>query len=206
MNKTTVMIKTIGRDTLQGAIDSALREGFTPMVISDGIPLPELGVETITLGKRWGYYGGMVTNVAAALCPTEFMTLLDDDDEFREGAGEVVRAALDREPDIDVWIGGVHFKEPITLYNREGKEVFQSHDLACSPEAGVVVGNVAMPTYRTSIFSTLPFLDHVPEGMQNCTDYFHIKACDGMGHKIGWFGEVIYNVRPNVAGTNGEGV
>ena len=39
MSKISALIKTIGRPTLQRAIDSAEREGMRPIVVSDGFPL-----------------------------------------------------------------------------------------------------------------------------------------------------------------------
>ena len=102
MSDTTVIIKTIGRKTLSQAIASAKREGFKPLVISDGVNCHVKGATHIKLGKRWGYYGGMAANVGAAMAETEFITFLDDDDEFALGAGDIIRTKLKEHPDIDV--------------------------------------------------------------------------------------------------------
>ena len=202
MYKTTVVIKTIGRPTLANAVRSAKREGFKPIIVSDGAPLTKkmtLGCQHIVLGKQWGYYGGMVTNVGAAMCSTEYMTLLDDDDEFILGAGDIIRSKIKEDPEVDVWIGGVRFQTPIAVLNK-GKVVNESSVLAINPELGVNVGNVAMPTYRVSIFERIPFVNILPDDRTSLTDYFHIKQCEAAGYKIDWFGQAIYDVRP----TKGE--
>tara|TARA_R110000824_G_scaffold101243_2_gene240528 strand:- start:2365 stop:3024 length:660 start_codon:yes stop_codon:yes gene_type:complete len=217
MSETTVIIKTIGRKSVQAAIESAKREGFTTHVVSDGIWFPPdhsdlasrstiKGADSYTkLGKRWGYYGGMAANVGAALAETEFVTFLDDDDEFIVGAGEVIRSKLKEKPGVDVWVGGVRFNQEITLYGPAGEPLRSSSDLCMNGDLGVIPGNVCMPTYRTSIFSKIPFVDDVNEIQANLTDFFHIKKCAKEGYKIDWFEDVIYLVRPAVGGVNGRG-
>jgi len=206
MGDTTVIIKTIGRPTLKAAIASAKREGFKPIVISDGVACHVHGAQHIPLGKTWGYYGGMCANVGAAVAPTEFITFLDDDDEFAVGAGKVIRQKLKEKPEVDVWIGGVRFNQPITLNNMESGDVLtSSKDLAMNGKLGVVPGNVAMPTYRTSIFSKIPFTDTIPQDQKNLTDFFHIQQCVKSGYRVDWFGSVIYLVRPEIGGVNGRG-
>tara|TARA_R110000824_G_scaffold185608_7_gene366599 strand:- start:2717 stop:3391 length:675 start_codon:yes stop_codon:yes gene_type:complete len=221
-NKTTVIIKTIGRKSVKAAIESAKREGFTTHVISDGIWFPPdqsepdlqrayggtlAGADSYTkLGRRWGYYGGMAANVGAALAETEFVTFLDDDDEFAPGAGEAIRRNLEEKPDVDVWIGGVRFNTAINVNNTAtGEVLLESTDLSMNGELGIVPGNVCMPTYRTSIFSVCPFRDNIPKEDVNLTDFYHIKTCELSGYKVDWFGQVIYLVRPVVGGVNGAG-
>ena len=210
MNKTTVVIKTFGRKTLKNAVESSRREGFTTLVISDGadINIEELGdIEYVQLGKKWGYYGGMAANVGAALVKTEFITFLDDDDEFVPGAGDIIRKKLEEKPEVDVWVGGVRFCSPISVRDmKTGVEQLSSRDLAMSSDLGVVPGNVAMPTYRTSIFSKLPFMDSVPPHQLNLTDFIHIHSCKNVGYTVDWFGGPIYLVRPGTSTLNGRGV
>lgn len=204
MTDTTVIIKTIGRPTLKAAIASAKREGFKPLIISDGVNCHGFGEKVIKLGKRWGFYGGMAANVGAALADTQFITFLDDDDTFVAGAGEVIRQKLKDHPEVDVWIGGVRYNRPVRLTDtRTGEETYRGTDLAIFPDRGLSEGNVAMPTYRTSIFEKIPFVNSIPEDMQHITDLLHVKACFQQGHVISWFGEAIYNVRPHMAGKEG---
>ena len=205
MNETTVVIKTIGRDTLQNSVDSALREGFEPLVVSDGAEVSVSGCEVVKLGKNWGFYGGMAANVGAALAPTEFITFLDDDDVFNDGAGDVIRTKLKENPEVDVWLAGVRFQDPVTLRGSDGLVWHTGTDLCIYPEKGVIPGNAAMPTYKTSIFEKLPFTNTIPDEVLNYTDYFHVKMCSDKGYKVDWFGEVIYLVRPDVGGYNGRG-
>jgi glycosyltransferase involved in cell wall biosynthesis len=207
MTDTTVVIKTIGRPTLKDAIRSAKREGFKTIVISDGVKADPKGADRfIQLGRQWGYYGGMAANVGAALADTEFITFLDDDDQFAAGAGDIIRAKLKESPSVDIWAAGVRFNTRIEVYDQNTKEtVRDSTDLCLNGDLGVVPGNVAMPTYRASIFSKVPFMDNIPEDQLNLTDFIHIKTCEDLGYSIDWFGEVIYLVRPEVGGINGRG-
>ena len=213
MTDTTVIIKTLGRDTIRAAYESAKREGFEVIVINDGCDMPlswEMDgppCKTVKLGKQWGYYGGMAANVGAALATTEFITFLDDDDEFIPGAGKIIRAKLKEKPAVDVWVGGVRFQQEITLHNTSTGMPLQSptSDLATNGRLGIVPGNVAMPTYRTSVFSKLPFSDTVPDTQKNLTDFLHIQMASMAGFSVDWFGEVIYLVRPVAGGVNGAG-
>ena len=204
MTETTCIIKTIGRPTLKAAIASARREGFSPIVISDGVNTAAPGAaHYMKLGKKWGMYGGMCANVAAAMAPTEFITFLDDDDVFLPGAGKIIRNKLKEKPDVDIWIGGVRFNAPIALYDAEGNEVFRGSDLAMLPERGLTLGNVAMPTYRTSVFARVPFTNTIPEDLATATDLYHVRSCEAHGFKIDWFqnkgDQPLYHVRPHMA-------
>tara|TARA_R110000824_G_scaffold128983_3_gene290150 strand:- start:20320 stop:20946 length:627 start_codon:yes stop_codon:yes gene_type:complete len=207
MSNTTVIIKTIGRPTLKAAIRSARREGFKVIVVSDGPKVSAQGAtKLVRLGRSWGYYGGMAANVGAAMAETEFITFLDDDDEFVIGAGKIIRAKLRANPSVDIWAAGVRFDRRIEVYDQDtGDTMHDSQDLCINGELGVVPGNVAMPTYRVSIFSKVPFTDTIAPDRKNLTDFYHIKACVSAGYKIDWFGSVIYLVRPSVGGVNGEG-
>ena len=204
MTDTTVIIKTIGRKTLKSAIQSAKREGFRPIVISDGINCHGFGEKFVKLGRKWGMYGGMAANVGAALAETEFVTFLDDDDTFIEGAGDVIRTKLKEFPQVDVWIAGVRFNRNVRLTDtKTGEETYRGTDLAIFPERGLSEGNVAMPSYRTTVFEKIPFINTIPEDMQHITDLLHVKACYQQGYTVGWFGQALYNVRPHMAGKEG---
>jgi hypothetical protein len=207
LTDTTVIVKTIGRPSLKAAVKSARREGFKVIVVSDGQKVSAQGASRIVkLGRQWGFYGGMCTNVGAAVAETEFITLLDDDDVFIEGAGDIIRRKLKEKPDVDVWIGGVQFEQPITIYNTEtGEPRFSSTDIAIRPEMGIIPGNVSMPTYRCTVLSKVPFKNVIPEKQANLSDFFHVQACAKLDFKVDWFGEVLYIVRPDLGGVNGEG-
>ena len=71
-SKVTAIVKTIGRPTLQKAIDSAEREGFPVVVVSDGHPLYDQETGELIVGgadaaielkKNWGCYGAVAANV-----------------------------------------------------------------------------------------------------------------------------------------------
>jgi glycosyltransferase involved in cell wall biosynthesis len=207
MADTTVIIKTIGRPTLKAAIASAKREGFKPLVISDGVNCHSHGAKFLQLGRKWGMYGGMAANVGAAMATTEYVTFLDDDDVFIPGAGDIIRQRINEHPVVDVWIAGVRFNRQVRLVDTQsGDETYRGTDLAIFPERGLVEGNVAMPTYKTHIFETLPFINAVPDDVSHLTDLLHVQACAAKGYKIGWFGQALYHVRPHMAGKEGLGV
>ena len=222
MSETTVIIKTIGRPTLEAAVLSAKAEGFPVIVVADGVdePLPDFSdsklalpshlkqrpsqVQVVRLGRRWGHYGNMAANVGAALAKTEFITFLDDDDEFVEGAGATIRKKLKEFPEVDIWCGGVRFNQDIFL-TLEGGQTEMTRELSINGDKGVVPGNVAMPTYRTTIIGDMPFFPQLQPDQENYTDFFHISQCNDKGYKIDWFGEAIYNVRPAFDDSNGRG-
>ena len=217
MTETTVIIKTIGRKTLKNAIASARSEGFLPIVISDGVNTAAQGAGGfIKLGKKWGMYGGMCANVAAAIATTPFITFLDDDDVFIPGAGKIIRAKLKEKPDVDIWIGGVRFSVPIALFDKDQNEVFRGNDLAMDPARGLTLGNVAMPTFRTDVFGKVPFTTTIPDDLATMSDLYHVRACEAKGFKIDWFchkgGQPLYYVRPqesrgpvDISMVNGQG-
>lgn len=207
MSDTTVVIKTIGRSSLKAAIESSRREGFEPLVISDGfdVSLKDLGrVEFLKLGKKWGHYGGMAANVGAAMVPTEFITFLDDDDVFVSGAGDIIRRKLKEKPEVDIWIGGVRFQNPVQLMSN-GQVDFRGTELSLTSERGVTPGNVSMPTYRTSVFSKSPFVTNVDDNNLHLTDVAHVHQCKQLGCEVDWFGSVLYDVRPHDGKLNGKG-
>jgi len=200
MTDTTVIIKTIGRKSLKNAIQSSRREGFKTIVVSDGVKTNADGAHMfLRLGRQWGFYGGMAANVGAAMAETEFITFLDDDDEFILGAGDVIRNSLHHKAAVDVWIGGVRFKAPVVLKDTKTQEIhYDGTDLAIFPEKGLTEGNVAMPTYRTKVFENTPFVNSVPENMQHLTDLLHVQALAAKGYTYDWFGKALYLVRPRV--------
>lgn len=207
-SQTTVVIKTIGRDTLRDAVNSARREGFEPLIISDGVNVPEHDQgekrTIVKLGKEWGFYGGMAANVGAALVPTEFITFLDDDDVFIEGAGDIIRSKLKESPEVDIWIAGVRFQLDVSLMDN-GKVVYKGRELSLNSDRGVTPGNVSMPTYRASIFSKSPFINNVDEHHLHLSDFLHVLQCHRLEYKIDWFGSVLYDVRPHDGKANGQG-
>ena len=200
MVNSTVIIKTVGRPSLKAAIRSAKREGFKVIVVSDGAKVSAQGAtKLVRLGKQWGYYGGMAANVGAALAETEFVTFLDDDDVFVEGAGNIIRDRI-QNPDVDVWVGGARFNRTIEIHNRLTNPPtleFSGTDLALDKDRGIRVGNVSCPTLRTSVFAKSPIADSAPEGRENLTDCYLLNQWKLAGFRVDWMGEVIYLVRPH---------
>jgi hypothetical protein len=126
---------------------------------------------------------------------TPYLCLLDDDDEFVEGAGSFMTSFVSAHPTLDIIVPGIHFVN----FNM----------IAClSPLKGVSMGNVAVPTYRTSLFDTTPIssslcLKH--NLTEELIDFGHVLECHTRGAKVGWYEKILYNVRPKLEGTNGRG-
>lgn len=195
----SALIKTIGRPTLQNAIDSANREGIKPIVVSDGYPLfdPEIGqirlegiYAALELKKNWGCYGSVAANAGVALCTTPWLLILDDDDELAEGAGDIIRERIKESPNIDIWIPGLKFNNGMVLCDGSSR--------LCAP------GNVAVPIAKVEVFTETPFRTKVPEAYKDYADFFQIEEAN-KSHTMGWIGKPIYLVRPKLEGTNGRG-
>jgi hypothetical protein len=192
----TVIIRTLGRPTLINAVKSAQREfgKENVLVLFDGedatVTLPK-DTRYYVFPKTPGVYGSMLLNAGAAFTHTKYFTLLDDDDEFVEGAGPYMKLFLINNRKVDIAIPGIKFNTGMVLCD--------------SPKKGLAVGNVACPTYKKDLISRVPFDTNLPEGGDNYHDAFHLMKCEAAGAKIAWYEKVLINVRPELAGTNGRG-
>jgi len=198
-----IVIATIGRSTLSAAIDSCLREGLGAIVVSDGVPLAEAdhpslnrdGVLYAQLGMNYGrtaktiYYGQIAFTTGCYLSNSEFTGALGDDDEMLPGAGDLYRAAVEAEPEIDIWIPGL-------LYN-------DGHKL-CLRQGALQVSNVSHPLYRTRILAEIPMC-HIRDEDYNIHDYHHIRRCADAGYKIKWLEKCAIAIRPQLEGFRGSG-
>lgn len=196
MNLVTVLIRTINRPTLINSINSALKEFNNVIVVADNIDLDfsSLPKEPLYLrtGRRFDQYGNACTNMGAYACRTPYFCLLDDDDEFIEGAGKFMQEKIKQSPEIDIWIPGLNYP----------KEGFQ---LCVSKDRGVVIGNVAVPTYKTELLFRVPFYAGIGDRFPNAVDFFHVQTLHSLGCKVDWYGKPLYNIRPNLPGSNGVG-
>jgi len=191
--KITALIRTIGRDTLKNSIDCAMREFDDVIVVADNIDLDfENLPKEITYLKNtdcFDFYGGAAINLGAKKCKTEYICLLDDDDEYIDGAGDYMRTIINAEPSIDVWIPGLKYND--------------GH-MVCMND-GLYGGNVAVPTYKTKVLQANPFEAEMgPE--QGLTDFYHVNKIFNNGHKIGWYKKHLYDVRPHLSGRHGSGI
>ena len=190
----SVLIKTIGRHTIQNAIDSAHREGFNDViVVSDGKHNVKVENATfIELPKQWGFYGSVAANVGIAYCTQPYTMILDDDDELEVGAGDIIRNKIDSNPDIDIWIPGLKRKSGLLL---------------CCPADDnkvVVEGNVAVPICKTEVFIKTPFRTDYGYD-DSLLDFGQIKEAVDNGYKIDWIQKPTYLVRPKVPHAFGRG-
>jgi glycosyltransferase involved in cell wall biosynthesis len=193
MNKVAILIRTIGRDTLINAINSAKREFDEVIVVADrvDIDLSILPNDIVYLkcDEVVDSYGGAAINLGVQNCTKEYIWLLDDDDEYDLGAGEFVNSKITENPEVDVWIPGLR-------YNDGG--------VACM-EPGISKGNIAVPTYKTKILKQIPFSENIsPEPA--FTDFYHVAKTADAGNHIGWYEKDIYLVRPNKPGRHGVGI
>ena len=191
----SVVIRTIGRPTLADAIESAKKEFKNVIVVADAVDLDFNSLPKDVLYLRTGMqhdkYGSAALNMGAYACSTPYFCLLDDDDSFVPGAGNIMISKVLSEPSVDIWIPGLNFNNGMQL--------------CMSPERGVVMGNVAVPTYKTKLLFLLPFYKGLEGPNADYIDFHHIEVLNKLGAKIKWYGELLYNVRPNLEGTNGRG-
>ena len=73
-------------------------------------------------------------------------------------------------------------------------------------QKGVVIGNVAVPTYKTKVLFLLPFGKGLGNNNIHCIDYNHLSILNKWGVKIRWYEKLLYNIRPKLQGNNGRGV
>jgi glycosyltransferase involved in cell wall biosynthesis len=199
MIETTVIIATIGRETLSNAIESALNEDFKVIVVGDGIEIndkvknafPE--VIFSKTGKKYGSYGWIASNVASFMANTEFVTTLDDDDEIIAGKGKFIKEKINSDPTVDIWIPGIVYNNGISV---------------CVNKRTVEAGNVTHPTIKTDVVAFCP-RRHVEKSEwehENLLDFFYINEVVKKGFKIDWIGEEIIAIRPKLKGTHGQGL
>ena len=193
MVEITALIRTIGRSTLNNAIESAKREFDHVIVLADNIDIPQdfENVTYLRTGQKFGVYGGASINMGAYATTTPFFCLLDDDDEYVEGAGYKMKTCIDEEPDVDIWIPGLRYDDGTTV--------------CMSEEHGIVIGNIAVPTYKTQLLWEFPFHASLGSHDPNCVDFYHVQALNNCGKVVKWYGEALYKVRPKLPGRFGRG-
>ena len=200
----TNIIRTIGRDSVEQAVVSSIREGFETIVVSDG-PTESSGIlesyseqiKHIELPSKWGGNGFMCANVAVGMSTGDWIVGLDDDDTFIEGAYEIISNYIRSNPDLDIIIPGLRYNKATTVINN-GK-IIVSTDACTTP--GLFEGNVGMPIYKRSLMYSHPFRTYTNLGL---TDFLHVVDCSKDGSLIGWIGQVTHLVRPNLSGVSGS--
>jgi hypothetical protein len=143
-------------------------------------------------GKKWGCYGYQCLNLGALLALTDYVQVLDDDDEFNKGAGNFILKNINEKPDIDIWI-------PALRYNDGGGAAYGSREI-------VEVCNVACPTYKTEVLINNPFPVKIKNGEDNISDFWHVKECFDKGCKVAWYKKQLIQVRPKLQGKSGRGI
>lgn len=195
--ETTVIIATIGRETLPWSIDSAVNEGFKVIVVGDGIQVSQdvqskfPDVVFASTGRKYGNYGAIAHNLASYLATTEFVTELDDDDEFIRGRGSLIKDRINSQPNVDIWIPGLRFN---------------NGDRACISHKRLEYGNVALPTFRTVIFASSPkryVNKNEWHNVESGIDFYYVNEAVKKGFKIDWIGEEVISVRPKLEGKRG---
>ena len=198
----SVVIRTIGRDTLNNAFNSALAEFDNVIVVADAVDIKnkvqDPRVSYLKTGQRFDKYGSAALNMGACAVTTEYFCLLDDDDEFVEGAGDFMRDFLFRNPQSDIVIPGLQFNQGLVLCEKPDLKY----------------GNVAVPTFRTGWALKVPITPlycrlgetsartSIPP---DAIDFAHVVKCVELGAKVSWYGKILYLVRPKLQGTNGRG-
>lgn len=188
----TTLIRTLGRETLTDSISSALREGFKVIVLGDAVNVSRFSqknVDVFWTQKKQPDYGMYLLNVGAYMAQTPYVSILDDDDVYIEGAGDIIRSRL----------GEANIMIPGLLYN-------DGHVMCMDKGPGVVVGNIACPIYETQLLYQIPFMKNFDPKMDYISDAIHIIMSTQIGKTIAWYGQPLISVRPKLEGTNGRGL
>lgn len=190
--KSTVIIPTIGRRTLENSVNSAIREGMDVIVVTDGrVLLPRFPdiVRVVSLGKKFGAYGSMAYNVGAYLAKTEFIVSLADDDELGPNFGSILSETLAERPEIDIWIPELRFNDG---------------NACCCPQHGLKLGNICAPIYRVDVLAHVPFRLDMGENI-HIIDFYHLSECVEDGFLLDWQPKLKYMVRPQLPSRRGMG-
>lgn len=195
----TVVIPTIGRSTLNNAIESVLAEGLPCIVVNDGIdltpPCPQPGLTYVKLGRNFGrldgriWYGQIAFTAGVFLSSTEFTMGLGDDDELTPGTGRAIAAAISEHPAVDIWVPGIEYNDGTIVCMDQGK-------LQC--------GNVSHLAYRSKIFAQHPMFHH-PDDDQPVSDWHHCRRCVEAGATIQWLERICVRIRPHLPNWHGLG-
>lgn len=198
----SIVIPTIGRSTLLGAVASVITEGVPCIVVNDGCPMPRLDpfashplLRVCDLGRNWGrmdgitWSGQIAFQVGAYLSGTSFTGLLGDDDQLRRGAAAEIAAVLRSAPAIDMWIPGLRYADGVT---------------ACLNVGVAECGNVSHVIYRTALLAYHPWY-HRPDDDPTVCDWLHFERGLKLGWKPGWIGKICIDIRPQLPGHRGWG-
>jgi hypothetical protein len=192
-NNITVLIRTIGRETLANAIKNAIKEFNNVIVVADNVDLDFLNLPIkatyLKTTEKIDLYGGAAINLGAQNCNTKYICLLDDDDEYVEGAGQYMNVIVNSEPSIDIWIPGLRYND--------------GH-MVCMND-GLYAGNVAVPTYKTEVLKNYPFYSNMSPDI-GLTDFYHVENIVKNGHSVSWYKKHLYDVRPHLPGRLGKGI
>lgn len=177
----TVIIPTIGRDTLDDALASCVDADEIVLVYDDASPRNETRHLTIGNMRITGVWGGdmgyTARNLGIQLATSNYLAFLDDDDQFLPGALDTMRAWANPDrptifrmdhPDCLIW------RQPILEY-----------------------GNVGTPMI---LVPNIPHLLGSWEEHQDGTggDYRFLKGCIvKMGKQPEWVDQVTSVVRPH---------
>jgi glycosyltransferase involved in cell wall biosynthesis len=195
VNNITVIIRTIGRPTLIHAINSVRSQFQNVIVVADAVDLDleslPKDVTYLKTGQKFDKYGSAAINMGAYATTTEYFCLLDDDDEFAEGAAEFMQQRILQDPDAGIWIPGLRYNDGNTV--------------CMNPVAFIQVGTVAVPTYKTALLFEYPF-SAATARIENphWIDYEHIKNLSNFGVRVNWYQKDIYLVRPKSPGYYGS--
>jgi len=195
----SVVIATIGRRTLEHAIESVLTQGLTCLVVNDGVemsePPPRPGLKYLKLGQNFGrldgklWYGQVAFTAGVWLSETEFTMGIGDDDELLPDVVPRMCERMRSSPDIDIWIPGIQFNTGRVLCDKPGR-------LRC--------GNVSHTIYRSKILATDPMFNRRGDNTA-VHDWLHVERCVREGWTIDWFGFPCVSIRSRLPGTNGRG-
>lgn len=201
----TVVIPTIGRDTLNRTVSSACQDGVGEViVVHDGPCSHEMkhhyrnigDVKFHELGRKFGQYGWAATNVGYSLAKYDWIQRLDDDDILIAGAVEGMRKRIESDPSIECWIPGL---------------LYSDGTRACGSTGSLKFGNVCHATFHWKVLQAVQCkpgrttTDSLGNEVKEGLDFRHVSDAHDLGFKVAWYDFDVFSVRPTLPGKGGRG-
>lgn len=174
----TIIIPTVGRETLKRAIDST--RNLKTIVVADGWnPAPKIA--DIVLKGKWGNGKGP-RNAGISRATTEWVGFLDDDDVLDKEYSDIFQEAVESFPKKDIHIFKMRFASDLTP-GRKGGEVLWKEPIFRRGNVGISF------VIRTELAKSKPFPRPRP-----AEDFFFLKQFPVSS--MNFVDRIAYHIRP----------
>lgn len=167
---TTFIIPSLGRETLQRAIDSVVKQA--PYLVE---------IDKYKIGAA------AIRNSLIKLADTEWVSFLDDDDTVTDDYAQRLREESEAHPEADVIVFREYFIQDLMTTNR-GDDKYPDHFIWQAPVVHWGQIGIAFSVKR-DIAMKHPFLDEENE------DFHFVERLDQQGYKIHFSKYLVYRAR-----------